>query len=464
MKIHKARLNHATNSSSTHSIVRVNPKDIPGDSGHENNFGWNHFTASSKESKNNYFAYILAGALRNSVGGDITEILVKDLCGEIDRDGYIDHQSELGLPRSFSTNTPDIEFAKDFQQFLLRDDIVILGGNDNTDVEHPLASVTEEIETLPRYGTWGSICRKDKKGHWTLFSKHTGAKVRFSFDDQEVPSVSTFPELIDIKITDWCAEGCEYCYQGSTTKGKHANSSYISSVAHTCSEMKVFEVAIGGGEPTAHPSFTHILRTFKQCGVTASFSTRSLAWMKNTKKAREISELCGSWAFSVDKAMDVRNALSAATEAGIKKPVIHIVFGANPWETTEDLIRLCSDLGLDIVLLGFKTTGRGNGAKVYDCSKWISLLDDLRCRVSIDTCVAAQFAQELADSDIPEWLLERKEGCHSMYIDAVAQTMGPSSFCHPSKMSEYRPYQDADKITAGLEAWSKETPLEVLHG
>jgi len=467
MRIHKARLNHATNSSSSHSIIIVDPDNVPVDDGRDGEFGWDHFTASSEQSKNNYFACILRSALSDSVGRDIAEIVTRDICGEVDPGAYVDHQCLFGMPKAWNSNVVDLEFVREFREMFLRKGVVVLGGNDNEGTFHPLHDSGKKMNTGMSCLSGQSVCRKDAKGHWTLFCPEVGTKARVSLDDSPPPAHSTYPELIDVKITDFCAKGCDYCYQQSTPKGSHADSFYLQRLAGACGTMKVFEVAIGGGEPTAHPDFIHTLELFRGSGVVPSFSTRCLAWMKDQAKARKISDLCGSWALSADYATDILIARETASKAGIKMPAIHIVIGANPWEVTRELIDQCVELRLRMVLLGFKTVGLGNGYEEHDNSGWLNMVKSRKCTVSIDTTLAAKFEKELEEAAIPQWLLERKEGCHSMYVDAVAGTMGPSSFCAKSEMEpcELSWYGENTSVKEALAKWSKGNvnPLKVIQ-
>lgn len=452
MKILKVRLNHATNSSSVHSVIRVGDDQLK-DTNVDDSFGENKFVASSDDSKQSYFSLILESSLRSTVGEQIAKLVTRDICGL--SDGYIDHESAVAIPCGWDEKAPDLDFAEELKQWFLQSDIVILGGSDNDD-DHDLLSKyksSDVLDSLPCYGT-RAVCRKDTEGHWTIFYRSTGTKVRISFVDREAPR-SEFPELIDIKLTDYCNKGCTYCYQGSTTKGKHSNLNYISSLARQCQAMKVFEVALGGGEPTGHPSFLRILKLFRYYGTVPSFSTRSLEWLKEKDYAERISKACGSWALSVNVATEIDDAMNAIKDIDVKKPAIHIVLGAFPWSQTEELLRTCAAHELRVVLLGFKQTGRGIGFKTHDNSKWIELVDSLKLHTSIDTSLAATYADELEAADVPEWLLERKEGCHSMYIDAVAQTMGPSSFCSEDMMIPRKQHDTPKAISDALKEWSE---------
>lgn len=88
---------------------------------------------------------------------------------------------------------------------------------------------------------------------------------------------------LDVKITNFCNFECPFCYQGSNLKGKHANFEFLkSSLDFFVDEVEVFEVIIGGGEPTTYPKLTHIVSHLLSKGVSVAITSR------NYKKALKI--------------------------------------------------------------------------------------------------------------------------------------------------------------------------------
>lgn len=70
---------------------------------------------------------------------------------------------------------------------------------------------------------------------------------------------------VDLKITDYCDYGCNFCYQNSKISGKHADFDYIKRVLDFLNENDVLEVVVGGGEPTKYPYiFDVFLETVKR--------------------------------------------------------------------------------------------------------------------------------------------------------------------------------------------------------
>ena len=306
MRLLNVRFGHATNSSSTHSLVFLDGpvKDYlaTGD------FGWDHFTAASDEGKRRYMAATLFGVLAGSAPYEVVRLIVSDWTGtplaEIPTDSfdwYVDHQSQIDIPCEYASSWPSREYARELQAYLLQKGLVILGGNNNDDEVHPLLSEGRMVEfRAPVDASRCWTCRKDPLGYWTLFSPSDGRKVRFSFDGAEVPDRATTPELVDVKITDRCEHGCDYCCQDSGPEGKHADIHELTTLAYGLGNLQVFEAAIGGGEPTSHPGLWEFIKTLGRQGVQANLSTRSLDWVRDEEKRAVVEEYCGGVAFSCD--------------------------------------------------------------------------------------------------------------------------------------------------------------------
>ena len=140
MKIHNLRLGHATNSSSSHSIVIAPPnyKNMP----HTKyfypvtlNFGWEQFILADPEAKLPYFAAQMYGSLTSIVTYDIAAAVIRDWFG-IDvgniSDKYgpevgVDHESVLHFPVDALTT----DFADQLFTFISDDRFSVYGGNYN---------------------------------------------------------------------------------------------------------------------------------------------------------------------------------------------------------------------------------------------------------------------------------------------------------------------------------------------
>lgn len=235
MRIHAVRFGHANNSSSTHSIVLLDP-DHGERTDEWTDFGWDYFTAASKEAKDNYAALTLRSAIGklvdpmlrydDGVGLTLDQQVIR--LGGAAPKGYIDHQSIITLPRPRSGQPVDVDFWKAWRDDLLRDGVVVLGGNDNTTGEdgytrqlHDLDNPDNRLYTeLPREGRQ-LVSRHDVDGPhdwWVLYDPESGNRTRVTFEDNTIGPSSPAPELVDIKVTDACPfeTDCGFCFSGDT--------------------------------------------------------------------------------------------------------------------------------------------------------------------------------------------------------------------------------------------------------
>lgn len=239
------------------------------------------------------------------------------------------------------------------------------------------------------------------------------------------------------------------CYQNSTTKGKHADKNVLASLAYALKQLQVFEVALGGGETTAHPDFVAILDSFRWQGIVPNFTTKDLKWLRDKDKAAQILERCGAFAYSAETALAVEMFAEVWKAVGwkkdtssyppVEKATIQHVVGTEDEASFKALLLACHEAHLPVTLLGYKTVGRGlmYQPKAFD---WVKVVADVvkgkHLRIGIDTVLADTSYQALMDAGVPDWCVTRREGKFSAYIDAVEGKMGPSSFCKKGEYSK----------------------------
>lgn len=433
-------------------------------------YGWGNFTLKSPEAKKNYIASMMCWEDEDAPAAARLFNLGEDWVPS-----SVDHQSVV-LTNDFLANDlqgPAKMFLDQLIAWLERDDVVILGGNDNSDghpahSQFPLIPFQRVLEiTANALFDRRSWCDKGSRkviydnGSWVVFTSDgdNPQKIRWSFNPEAKDvQKSSFPELVDIKISDYCPYGCAYCYQGSTKQGKHASLEDIERIATELSIMGCFEVALGGGEPTLHPDFKEILELFYNKGIVANFTTRNVTSLLAEDSVLKEPFFKGHVAISVETGVGAESIMKKVREAhgwdGMKRIVFHYVMGSTPLEEMAKIIRTGKT-----TLLGYKTTGFGSNFKPHDYSNWRNVLDDLLKsehrvhEIGIDTALAVQSDM----SGIPPHLYYTEEGRFSFYIDAVKNTFAPSSFCPPEKDG----VQLVLPLTSVREAWQK---CPVLQG
>ncbi|MEM5877851.1 MAG: radical SAM protein [Candidatus Aenigmatarchaeota archaeon] len=330
-------------------------------------------------------------------------------------------------------------------------------------------------------------CNKVKvkydNNYFIFFNKHTGTKVRFSFENNINYEKSNTPELVDIKITDYCPFNCKFCYMESTKNGKHADPKLVKEIFDLLADLDVFEVAIGGGEPTLHPNIEEIIEYGCSKNIAINLTTYNPKIFRN-KKILEmfVERKISSIGFSINKVEDVDKMLEMieTVEDYISEDinerffyikdylVAHIVLGAHNYETFYKMVEKCLENDIRILFLGPKHVGFGKTYKFYDLGKQMQYIflrydnskyNGISCvkikLFSIDTkFVQLAHIEEMKKyfdiRKIDSKLIAAEEGKFSMYIDCVDKLMAPSSYCEKEDMDKLE--LDKEKF---LEVWRR---------
>jgi organic radical activating enzyme len=294
-------------------------------------------------------------------------------------------------------------------------------------------------------GSW--VCRKDGEW-WVLFDENSGNRVILSFEDNPKHFKPATPMLIDFKISDYCPISCNYCYQGSTANGKHIERDNVRRILYDIKDAQVFEIALGGGEPTMCPEFLSIVEGLHYSGIKVNFTTKSMEWLENPIMVNRIMPLIGSFAFSVSNQYEIDRIVTILKyhNIGLNKFTVQLIPGACSTYAMESILKKCHQHDIRVTLLGFKETGRGmeyktKYSKSFDESNWMNVIKKVNAEhkcplIAIDTTLAARYEKELKESGIPEWLYHIQEGRYSAYIDGVQMKFGPSSY-HLDKLIPY---------------------------
>ena len=461
MHLQNLRLGLATNSSSSHSII-FNPQLVASDE-YDEYFGWDFFTLASKQARDkyaaamiyqnlarddDYFSHDLAMVILRGLG---FEQSILDVYAQSEDDyviGSIDHQSLYCLPKRYGTNAIDIKFFRDFREYLLRDGMVILGGNDNDDKNHPLFD-EDHVITLDRYHPdySGFICRQD--GDWyTLFNPKNGTRATFSFKDNPAEYKPLTPLLCDYCVSSYCSSNCDFCYVDSTKNGKHADTNDLYRHASMIGHAQVFEVAIGGGDPIECPHLESFIDNLHLHGVpVVNFTTKQHGWLENERFATNLITKIGAFALSVDNntnqsILDRIVTIFKYRNYDLEKFTIQIIPAVFSKWSLDHILKWANSNRIRVTLLGFKTTGRGAEYKLtrsknrydkFNEDEWIEVIKQLsdhhECpQFAIDTVLAKNSLEILQQLQIPDYLYHVTEGFSSMFINGVENKAGPSSY------------------------------------
>jgi MoaA/NifB/PqqE/SkfB family radical SAM enzyme len=419
---------------------------------------------------------------------------------------HVDHQSRDVLTLPENMDQPGVlneELMREIVSFFQRDDVVILGGYDGQENNHPLErelGIAMDGIFFKLYGDKAVVRRDDVFGFWTYFSQETGLKFRFSLTGKDNlegfkyyksgdydletlvksgphPPRSVLPELVDLKVTDFCPFGCTFCYQASTKKGINAPLESVIKVADMLHEMKVFEVALGGGEPTLHPHFNEIVLALSERRIIPNVTTKNKTWIRNmtASKNREsnasVISALGAVAYSVESEDDARELLDSLDRymTGARGFNIHFqyVMGTLNDDDFRSLVHFTLERDVPLTLLGFKDVGFGANYTPLDYSNWYEIVieevDKVRGgrrwftpQIAIDTALAQESEDAFKKHNVPAETYEKDEGRFSMYIDVVKGTASPSSFC---ESDEYRTIRHEEQ-----EYFSAKDLIDIYNG
>jgi len=272
---------------------------------------------------------------------------------------------------------------------------------------------------------------KYKNGNYTVEIYKDGTKIR-SWDCSEIPRVE-FPESVDLKITDHCTGGCEFCHENSSLQGKHANKKDIYNILQDLPQG--VEIAIGGGDPLSHPHIIEIVSTLSTWGLVVNITASLDSALQNINKINYMRKDGMSHGLGLSQVGGSSNIIHQLCPSLIdKNTVFHTIAGIdNPC----DLATHPPDLDNNkILILGYKNIGRGKQyytQKVEDNLRgWRYWLPAILSRgwyhISFDNLAIEQLGvKELVSPELWSESYMGNDGEFTMYVDAVKMEYAESS-------------------------------------
>lgn len=203
-----------------------------------------------------------------------------------------------------------------------------------------------------------------KNGNYMVYiNPETGDKIRNSRGNKFMPS---FAENCDVTITERCDGQCAFCYAGCTPDGKHGdlNAKFLDTL-HPYTELAI------NGNDMSHPDLIPFLERMKTRMVFVNVTINQKHFEQHFGLIKDLQQkgLIKGVGVSLNKTTPQFIQLVKS----VRNVVIHVINGI---VTRDDWYNLQNN-DLDVLILGYKTTGRGddylckNQGKVERNQEWL---------------------------------------------------------------------------------------------
>lgn len=258
------------------------------------------------------------------------------------------------------------------------------------------------------------LLAKYKNGNYDVKIYSDGTRISKTDDDV---FHAEFPDNIDLKITNKCDIGCPMCHESSDINGVHGSlSSEFLNKLHAGTEL-----AIGGGDAFSHPELYSFLQKMKAQGVICNITLNE---RHLPRYADEIARLCKSkLLYGIGISVFELNDYTLEFAKKHSNAVLHCVCGV----TDADKLLAADADGLKLLILGFKTHGRGkryfSGSVVRKINyfyKVLPMICDKFDVISYDNLALKQLhIRERVDEITWNETYGGEDGTDNLYVDLV---------------------------------------------
>lgn len=239
---------------------------------------------------------------------------------------------------------------------------------------------------------------------------------------------ASFPESMDVNISNQCSNNCPFCYLNASPEGKHGRFDY----SFFDNLHPYIELAININSFSTLPDdFENWLERMKKQRiiVNATINQNTLSQESYYQKVKEWQEKGYINALGISFCKVDEQLLSYLKE--FKNTVLHVICGL----ITEEELNKLANKGIRILFLGYKTCGRGKEFLSDSVNKGIQTLSkniDKRLsqfRVcSFDNLALEQLElQKKVDEGLWKESYMGNDGMYSMYLDLVTGTFSKNS-------------------------------------
>lgn len=276
---------------------------------------------------------------------------------------------------------------------------------------------------------------KYKNGNVDVEIYDDGTKIREWPDGEE--AWSEYPESCDLKITQYCnmSSVCGYCHEQSNLQGAHGDLEAISQIWST--QKPGTELAIGGGNPLAHPMLKPFLKTMKSFGIIPNVTVNILHMKEYVDMIRDFQEEKLIYGLGISYRGPA--SLKQLPCVDYRNVVFHMILGIHDLDDCKAVIKWCEDRCIKpkMLLLGYKQYGNGKAFYTPELQVAIDAWKDSYLQelfkandivVSFDNLAIAQLdLKNQLDADTWTLLFQGDDGGHTFYVDAVKQEVARTS-------------------------------------
>lgn len=224
-----------------------------------------------------------------------------------------------------------------------------------------------------RYESFGGIIRIEDPPATIYVDKNYMKELGYTNSNLWIENSGFLSAPIDVHfaLTNECPLECKHCYKSSGSKEEvELSLEQIKNIIDVLSEMHVFSIAFGGGEPFARKEIFEIAEYTRNKGIIPNVTTNGYYI---TKDNAEKCKVFGHMHISLDlsdaefDAMKNDGAFEAAVKAIdlLSEQGIHIgincVISSSNYDWLEELVKFCLTKKIkDISFLRFKPIGKAN--------------------------------------------------------------------------------------------------------
>lgn len=266
-----------------------------------------------------------------------------------------------------------------------------------------------------------------ENGNYNVVIFSDGTKIRRTEDDEFIPS---FSENCDVKITDKCSIGCNFCYEGCSAAGKHGNLLGEQTRRIINSLHPYTELAINGNDMD-HPDLEEFLRLLRERKILTNITVHEQQLINNFEMIARLQREGLVHGIGIST---TGNADAVRLSQQLKNTVFHTIAGV----TEPEVYNMLAKNRAKVLVLGYKTLGRGvQWAVKFDqvLNERMKWLDENLERLSKECEVLSFDNLALSQLNVRRLLTDQQweefymgdDGKFTFYIDLVKGTYSRNS-------------------------------------